>query len=271
MTELPLIGDSAKGILQNEGEALSRDSKFRIWTEIAVVFSLSLGASAAYSIVSLIAKLTAPTGLAGQTSKLNQSLADREWLDFTYQVLGFAFGLAPVTLVLFMLWSNGQKPFEALGLNFKKFGSDSARALIISAAIGVPGIAFYLLARALGLSSKVEPAALSQTWWAIPVLLLAALKAALLEEVIVVGYLQNRLGALSLADTKIALISAAVRGSYHLYQGFAGLIGNFVMGLVFAKAHQRFGRIMPLVLAHFIMDAFVFVGYSLFSSLISLP
>lgn len=271
MPELPPIGDSTKGNLSTEGESPSRESKFRIWTEIAVVFSLSLGASAAYSIVSLIAKLTAPSGLAGQITKLNPSLADREWLDLTYQVLGFAFGLAPIALVLFLLWSSGQKPFESLGLNFNKFGSDSAKALVLSAAIGIPGIALYFLARTLGFSSKVEPAALGQAWWAVPVLLMAALKAALLEEVIVVGYLQNRLGALGLSNSKIALISAAARGSYHLYQGFAGLIGNFVMGLVFAKAHQRFGRIMPLVLAHFIMDAFVFVSYSLFSSLISLP
>lgn len=271
MPEQPLMSDGAEGNMQPDGATAPRISTYKVWIEIAVVFSLSLGASAAYSIVSLIAKLTAPSGLAGQTTKLNQSLADREWLDLTYQLLGFAFGLAPIALVLFLLWSGGQKPFESLGLNLKNFGSDTAKALLLSTAIGVPGIALYFLARTLGFSSKVEPAALEQTWWAIPVLLLAALKAALLEEIIVVGYLQTRLSALGLANSKIALISAAARGSYHLYQGFAGLIGNFVMGLVFAKAHQRFGRIMPLVLAHFIMDAFVFVGYSLFSSWISLP
>ncbi|MEY4980896.1 MAG: hypothetical protein RL174_234 [Actinomycetota bacterium] len=271
MPRRPTFSAVNEGNLRPEGATPSRNYKAGIWFEIAVVFSLSLGASAAYSIVSLIAKLTAPSGLAGQTSKLNQSLADREWLDLTYQILGFAFGLAPVALVLFLLWSTGQKPLETLGLSIGRFGGDTARAVLLSAAVGIPGIALYLLARYLGLSSKVEPAALGQTWWAIPVLLMAALKAALLEEVIVVGYLQNRLGALGLANTKIALISAAIRGSYHLYQGFAGLVGNFVMGLIFAKAHQRFGRIMPLVLAHFIMDAFVFVGYSLLSEWIELP
>ena len=259
------------GTTEAHRESAEQISKSRIWIEIAIVFALSLGASAAYSIVSLIAKLTAPTGLAGQTSRLNQSLADREWLDLTYQILGFTFGLAPVALVVFLLWSHGQRPFESLGLNFRKIRSDSAKALILAVAIGLPGIAIYLLARIFGLSSKVEPAALGQTWWTIPILLLAALKAALLEEIIVVGYLQNRLARLGISNSKIALISAAIRGSYHLYQGFAGLIGNFVMGIVFAKAHQKFGRIMPLVLAHFVMDAFVFVGYSLLSEWILLP
>ena len=33
--------------------------------------------------------------------------------------------------------------------------------------------------------------------------------------------------------------SAVLRGSYHLYQGFGGFVGNIVMGLVFGRVWQR--------------------------------
>jgi membrane protease YdiL (CAAX protease family) len=62
-----------------------------------------------------------------------------------------------------------------------------------------------------------------------------------------------------------------IRASYHLYQGFGGFVGNLVMGLIFAKIYQRIGRTTPLVIAHFLMDAFVFVGFALLAKVISLP
>jgi len=52
-----------------------------------------------------------------------------------------------------------------------------------------------------------------------------------------------------------------LRGSYHLYQGLGGFAGNLVMGLVFGRLYQRWGRIGPLVVAHTLIDAVTFVGY----------
>jgi hypothetical protein len=249
-------------------------SRRKIRVELVIVFALTLGASALYSIVSLIAKLTAPSGLGGQTSKLNQSMADREWLDLTYQLLSFGLGLAPVALVLYLLWDSGpggKSGWHKIGLTFDFWRGDLIRAAAIAAAIGIPGIGLYFAARALGLSARIEPASLGGFWWVVPVLLLAAVKAALLEEVIVVGYLSNRLSLLGWSPNAIVLGSALMRASYHLYQGFGGFVGNLVMGLVFAKIYQRVGRTTPLVIAHFFMDAFVFVGYALLAKVISLP
>ena len=239
--------------------------------EIAIVFALSLGASAIYSIVSLIYKLLAPSGLSAQVTKLNTSMARAEWLDLTYQLLSIAFGLAPVALVLYLLWQTNKNPFGSIGLTFTGPWFWLTRGLLLAAAIGIPGLAFYIGARLLGLSSKIVPAELPGYWWAIPVLLLAAVKASLLEEVLVVGYLFDRLAKLGLSDRWILLASATLRGSYHLYQGFAGFIGNFVMGLVFGWAYKKWGRIMPLLVAHFILDAFSFVGYALIGDSLPLP
>ena len=59
--------------------------------------------------------------------------------------------------------------------------------------IGIPGIGLYLLGNALGITVTIVPTALNTYWWTTPILVLAALKAALEEEIIVVGYLFTRL------------------------------------------------------------------------------
>jgi membrane protease YdiL (CAAX protease family) len=93
-------------------------------------------------------------------------------------------------------------------------------------------------------------------------LLFAAIRASLLEEVIVVGYFFNRLTRLGFSSKSQILLSAFLRASYHLYQGFGGFIGNFFMGLLFGYLYQRWGRVMPLVISHFLLDAAIFVGYA---------
>lgn len=242
---------------------MTSSPKARIKIEILVVLALSLGASAIYSIVSIVARLTSEVRLSDQTATLNRQLSDREWLDFTYQFLALAFGLAPVALVLFLLWEKSQSPFDRIGLNLKNPIQDFIRGLWLAALIGIPGLGLYVGARQLGISAEVIPAALGQYWWTIPMLLFAAVKASLLEEVVVVGYLFQRLKQLGFSSNAQILLSAALRATYHLYQGFGGFVGNFVMGLVFGFLYQKFGRVMPLVIAHFLLDAAVFVGYAL--------
>jgi membrane protease YdiL (CAAX protease family) len=241
---------------------LTSNGKLRIKIELAVVFALSLGASAIYSLVSLIAKLTAENGLANQTTTINRQLSDRQWLDFSYQFLGIALGLAPVALVLFLLWEKKKSPFELIGLNFLQPSRDLWRGVWLAALIGIPGLGLYLVSRQLGISAEVIPAALGEYWWTVPMLLFAAVRASLLEEVIVVGYLFNRLSLLGFSNNSQILLSATLRATYHLYQGFGGFIGNFVMGLIFGYLYQRWGRVMPLVVAHFVLDAAIFVGYA---------
>jgi hypothetical protein len=236
--------------------------KLRIKLELAIVLALSLGASAIYSMISIVARLTDETSLAQQTATINRQLSDRQWLDFSYQFLGIALGLAPVALVLYLLWEKKKSPFDLIGLNLNEPGRDIWRGTWIAALIGIPGLGLYLVSRQLGISAEVIPAAVGEYWWAIPMLLFAAVRASLIEEVIVIGYFFNRLSRLGFSSRSQILLSALLRGSYHLYQGFGGFIGNFFMGLLFGYLYQRWGRVMPLVVAHFLLDAAIFVGYS---------
>jgi membrane protease YdiL (CAAX protease family) len=234
----------------------------RLWSEIAIVLGLSLGASAVYSVVSIVARLTAETALADQTATINGSLNPREWLDGTYQVLAIAFALVPVALVFYLLAISGGNPFRRLGFDLRDPWRDLGRGLLLVLLIGVPGIALYFAGRAAGITVDVVPAPLDTFWWTTPVLILSALRAALQEELIVVGYLFTRLRQLGWQKWRIILSAAVLRGSYHLYQGIGPFVGNVVMGVVFGWCYWRWGRTMPLVVAHWIIDILSFVGYA---------
>ena len=241
---------------------MKNSGRIRIQIELGVVLALSLGASAIYSIISLLAKITADTRLSNQTATINPQLSERQWLDFSYQFFGIAFGLAPVALVLYLLWEKGKSPFDVIGFNLSQPVRDIFRGTWLAALIGIPGLGLYLVSRQLGISAEVIPAALGEYWWTVPMLLFAAIRASLLEEVIVVGYFFNRLTRLGFSSKSQILLSAFLRASYHLYQGFGGFIGNFFMGLLFGYLYQRWGRVMPLVISHFLLDAAIFVGYA---------
>ena len=236
-------------------------SRVRIRVEIAIVLGLSLGASAVYSIVSIVNRLTLDKALADQKATLNTSLSARPTFDLIYQVLAVVFDLMPVALVMLLLWQSTRPHLGRLGIDATRPWRDGLGGAALAAAIGIPGIAVYLGGRAVGISVDVVPTALDAYWWTVPVLVLSALRAALTEEVIVVGYLYARLGDIGWGRWKIIVGAALLRGSYHLYQGFGAFIGNFAMGIAFGWLYTRFGRLLPLVVAHFLLDAAIFVGY----------
>ena len=227
------------------------------------MLGLSLGRSGLYAVVNIIDRLTAGPPLADQSTTLNPSRSPRPWLDLTYQLLQIGFALVPVALALYLLSANGRSAIRRIGLELTRPWRDLAVGVGLAAAIGIPGLGLYAAARALGLAVEVQASALNAAWWTIPVLILAALQNALLEEVIVVGYLMERLRELRWSAPAILAASALLRGSYHLYQGWGAFVGNAIMGLLFAEYYRRKRRVMPLVMAHTIMDMVVFIGYAL--------
>jgi membrane protease YdiL (CAAX protease family) len=250
-------------------------SRRRLWWEIAIVLSLGLGQSAVYAIVALINRLTREESLGSQTATLNPSLSDREIFDLIYQLLDIAFSLAPVILVCFLLWMPNRPHLSRLGLAGVRPVSDGIRGLSLALVIGAGGIGIYLAARVLDLGVAVNPAGLDAHWWTIPVLLLAALRAGLQEEVIVLGYLFARLRDVGWRTWQIILGAALLRGSYHLYQGFGAFVGNVIMGVIFGWLYTRWGRVLPFLIAHAVIDAAIFVGYpwaaATFPGLFGLP
>jgi membrane protease YdiL (CAAX protease family) len=235
----------------------------RLWWEIGLVLACTLGQSAVYSLLALARRFMASVPLADQQTSLNPAQSTQAVWDIVYQVLDVAFSLALVGLVVYLLWELGSSPFRRIGLDLRRPGRDLSAGAVIALAIGIPGLGLYAAGRVLGITVQVQASPLDPAWWTIPLLVLAAVRAALQEEVIMIGYLFTRLRQAGWNAWTIILVSAAVRGSYHAYQGVGPILGNFVMGVVFGWYYKRSGRVMPLVVAHTILDIVSFVGYPL--------
>ena len=240
--------------MTSEAPATPAPDRRRIRAEIWIVLGLSLGQSAVYAVLSLVVKLT-NGGLRESTASLNSSRADQQWLDLTLQVLSIVFALVPVFLAIYLLAG------RSIGLDRRSPGRDTAVGALLALVIGVPGLGLYFAGRALGVTAEIVTAPDTVYWWTVVILVAAALQNGILEEVVVVGYLHARLRDLGWGMWPVIVTSALIRGAYHLYQGFGQALGNVVMGLVFGWWYQRTGRVMPLVIAHTLLDVVAFVGY----------
>jgi membrane protease YdiL (CAAX protease family) len=237
--------------------------------EIVAVFAVSLGASGLYALASFIGSLTAKQSLSSQTATLNGSLAPgRPLLDLFLQLLNITLSLAPVLLVFYLLARAGERP-SSIGLDVSQPGRDLLKGAVLAALIGGSGLGLYLIAYHSGAELNVVAENLPDVWWRIPVLLLSAFQNAAVEEVVVLGYLLSRLDKLGVRPSRAIALSALIRGSYHLYQGAGGFIGNAVMGLIFAVLYRRWRRVTPMLIAHFLIDAVAFVGYALLAGHVS--
>lgn len=240
-----------------------RPDRRTLRSETLLVLALSLGASGVSALISFVGSVTRPGGLKDQAATLNASAAPgRPWLDLAWQLFGITTALVPVALVAHFLLREGES-LRVIGFDRTRPWSDLGRGAAVAAVVGSTGIAFYLAARGLGFNLTVVPEALPGVWWKHPVLILSAIQNAVVEEVIVVGYLLRRLDRLGWTPAAALAACAALRGSYHLYQGIGGFVGNLAMGVLFVYLYRRWGRVGPLVAAHALLDIGAFIGYAL--------
>ncbi|WP_295628145.1 CPBP family intramembrane glutamic endopeptidase [uncultured Corynebacterium sp.] len=268
-------------------EASSRDQRRpattrRLRAEIVIVLLVTFGTSALNAVVRLIGAL-AEGPLQDQPVSLNDALADDPWLNGALQLIRIAGLLAWGGLAWYLLRADGIR-----GMPGRLRGGDWAWGAGLAALIGLPGLGLYVIGIVAGFGRPIDPAAMGVTALTIVPLLGWAAANAVAEELVVVGWLVVRLRQLragSLDDAPVApgatptpeagdrmsartiaviiAASALLRGAYHLYQGVGAGFGNIVMGVVFAAWFLRTGRVWPLVIAHFLIDAVAFTGYPL--------
>lgn len=212
-----------------------------------MVAGLSLAQSGVYAVVRLL-DLLSRAPLSDAQADLNVSTNDRPWFDLTYQLLGIGFGLVPVALVLLLLsrdrllrGGGGVPPvLRRLGVaGGRAAWGDLGRGSLLFLVIGVGTLGVYAAGRGLGLTAQINTDNLAAQWWTVPVLVLAAVKNGLLEEVLLMGYFRIRLHALGWSPWTVIVALAILRGSYHLYQGVGPFIGNVAMGLIFGWCALR--------------------------------
>lgn len=220
--------------------------------ELLVVLSLSFLPSAVDSLISL---LSAP--LAGTTVALYPNLA------LVQQLVDIVFALAPVGLVLYLIRRNAEEPHE-FGLRSVRPGADAALGVGLAAVVAGVGLGVYVTALALRINRFVVPVPPLGHWWTVPVLVLGAGQAGLLEEIVVNAYTIRRLGQIGASAPLAITASALLRASYHLYQGWGGFAGNLALGVFFGTLFARWRRTWPLVVAHATVNVLAGVGYIVF-------
>ena len=231
--------------------------------ELGIVLWVSLGASAIRAVLAIVNRLTMAEPLSDQTASIVVSQApDRPALDLAYQMAGIVIALGPVALVWYLLRRSGEG-FAAIGLDHTQPRRDLLRGAGLAALVGSTGLVFYLLAYQLGMSVQIAAVTAHVFPWTVPVVLADAMQNAVLEEVIILGYFLHRTSQAGVRAPVAIGAAALIRGAYHLYQGFGGLLGNAVMGVCFGWLFLRWRRTTPFVIAHFLIDAVAFVGYLL--------
>lgn len=224
------------------------------------MLAVTFGVSAVVAVLHLADAVL--SGLPAYRVRLNQNQSSYDLINLGLNMASIGQLIAWGLLALYLLWRTGIRP-SAIGLGRVRWGSDALAGAGLAALIGIPGLLLYVGGRALGLNAEVEPASLQESWWRIPILVLAAFANGFAEEVVVVGYVITRLRQLGMSQSAAVAVASVLRGAYHLYQGFAAGLGNVAMGLVFGYFWIRTGRLWPLVIAHGVIDTVAFVGYLL--------
>lgn len=242
----------------------------RYGVEIYLVLGVSLGISALASLINFLDIQTRRGGFAHATATLNAAASSRAWVDLSYQLLDVVNGVVPALLALYLLGRSSPRPVAAgngpsgfgIGLDGSRWRAETLQGLGIAALIGIPGLGLVVLARHLGVNADIAASGLADSWYRYPVLVLDGIQNGVLEEIVMIGFLLSRLWQLDWTPLRAVLLSAVIRASYHAYQGVGGFVGNFVMGALFGWWFTRTKRVLPLVIAHCVIDIVSFVGYA---------
>lgn len=237
--------------------------KPRYGLEVLAVLGVSLGMSAIYALLYYVrAEITVKGGISATTATVVSGPSTTyPWLDLADDLADVLNGVVPAGLALVLLARSPAGRGLGIGLERLRSGTDWLAGIGFAALIGIPGLGLVWAAHELGMSAQIAAVDLPDQWYRIPVLLLDAAQSGILEEIVVVGYLLTRLRQLGWSDSRALGASAVLRGSYHLYQGWGGFGGNLVMGLIFGWWFQRTRRVVPLAIAHTLIDAVSFIGY----------
>jgi membrane protease YdiL (CAAX protease family) len=160
---------------------------------------------------------------------------------------------AAAGLVVFLLVRNGEG-IGSIGLGGHRFKKDLALVLpvwifvqVIPQEVG-SAISTGLHLPRWTVGGPELPAAF------LAIALLTSLQAAVVEEVVVLGYLVRRLEQRGWSATMVVVIAVLVRVSYHLYYG-PGILPIVLWALASVLMYRRLRRLLPFIICHFVWDA----------------
>ncbi len=170
-------------------------------------------------------------------------------------------GFAAAGLVFFLLIRNGEG-LSSIGLSRDGWRRDLGYLLPVWVLVQVipQEVGSAILSGAHISRYQVSGPALPTAFVAVG--LLMSLQAAVVEEVVVLGYLVRRLEQRGWTTTAVVVIAVLVRISYHLYYG-PGVLPILLWATATVFAYRKIRRLLPFIICHFVWDAGITInGYS---------
>ncbi len=162
----------------------------------------------------------------------------------------------PLLAVYLLRLSGGGR--AVMGLDRSAPRADLARCLKLMLLTYVPGFLLVAVISALtGQHNEVAHAIPPNAAYLLP-LLVSAVGAGVVEEIVVLGYLIHRLEQRGWSPTRILIAATVVRASYHLYYGW-GTIGIALWGALSVLLYRRRPRLLTFVVLHVLWDGWQFI------------
>ena len=178
-------------------------------------------------------------------------------VDVAVQVVGSVVALAPVLLVWYVLQRTCER-FATIGLIKPHWLRDTLQALGMVVLLFIVAVVVAVIAHAVGIGSTSKGAASSLSLVYLPAVWATSIRTALVEEVLVTGYLLHRLRQLGWSERRSLGTSMAVRCSYHLYGGPILVAYTLVFGLILGRIWQKTNRLTFVVMTHALYDGILF-------------
>lgn len=164
--------------------------------------------------------------------------------------------MAFVALVLFFLWRNGE-PFVRAGLAWRHLGHELLVGALLYPAVAAGMLLVAALCHRLGLSEArhATPRFLAaQGGVQLMLASVLVLVVAFAEEVLFRGYLLLRLSEVQGRISMAVVLSAAVFSIGHTYEGAAGVVTVFAMGVALGMIRLWRGSLIAPIVIHALQD-----------------
>ncbi|MEJ2642672.1 MAG: type II CAAX endopeptidase family protein [Desulfosarcinaceae bacterium] len=183
-------------------------------------------------------------------------IGDPSGIDFRIQALfSILNDFGQVSLVFYFIWRN-HEPLHRIGLNWRTPSKETLWGLVLFLPVMLSANGLLNVLHALGLSAPTTlPGFLvirGKDNLALAVVLVTVV--AIVEETIFRGYLILRLKTVTRRSWLAIVLSAAVFSIGHGYEGLAGVVSVFFLGVVLALVYLwRRSLIAPMII-HFFID-----------------
>lgn len=158
--------------------------------------------------------------------------------------------LALTAALLWIVVRKEGKPLSSIGLTFDRPLRAVGMGLVYTVLFILLLLGLLAIYQALGVRYG-EGASIAR---ALPVTLLTVVRAGISEEIFYRGYLLERLAGLSGSKWVASIVSVAAFAGFHYSQGWPGIVLAGVLGAAMTGLYWRKRALLPLIVAHFMVD-----------------